>query len=465
MDSTIINIGGGVKKKITLNTHAVQQKQQAARLIYEYAVGLKGYLKSYLEPCLKVILEFVCDRHSSEIRSAASLAVKPLLEGYIHAAVKLRTVSPADLQGVCITVISNLVGAIHGEMNADSRACAVEALRDSLSCIYDTGAQNEFGYRSGFCANLSSCTPGATSATPPSVCESVMQECLHQCSEAIARIQTKDAAIGSANKTDVFDASEGDLDAAQEALDEDLDVLTNITDIFGQVLKVSSGSTADRTVFMLYVEQFVGPAYLPYLLYTPDQSAFSEGTKTSLQTMSTCLICDILEFGTLNQNKKTLDSTLISANMNKIVQTLILNCSSDNLLLKQCSCYGVAQLLHHHSDFVNENSASIITALMPVLATILQNPDAKSEDNIGITENAVFCVGIICAKYSAAVQSASGNNSSQYDMLIQTFILGLPLKEDDVEFHGSCAFLLQILERMDSHVLGGEFPFLAVLVL
>jgi len=28
MDSTVINMGSGVKKRVTLNTHAVQQKQQ-----------------------------------------------------------------------------------------------------------------------------------------------------------------------------------------------------------------------------------------------------------------------------------------------------------------------------------------------------------------------------------------------------------------------------------------------------
>ena len=220
IDSTIINIGGGIKKKITLNTHAVQQKQQAARLIFEYASALKGYMKHYLEPCTKIILDFICDRHSSEIRSASSLAVKPLLEGYAHAANKLQTVTTTELQSVFDLAISRLLVAIHGENNPESRACAVEALRDSLACVYESGTQGAFGYRSGLCCHMSNPTPTAANTpsnssniavTSVSVCESILQECLHQCQESIQRIQAKETAMTGSDKADVYDRDEGNV--------------------------------------------------------------------------------------------------------------------------------------------------------------------------------------------------------------------------------------------------------------
>lgn len=222
IDSTIINIGGGIKKKITLNTHAVQQKQQAARLIFEYSSALKGYMRAYLDPCLQIILEYVCDKHSSEIRSAAALAVKPLLEGYIHASQKLNAVAAVQLQGVFDQCISRLLLAIHGENNAESRACHIEALRDSLACVYESGTQNTFGHRTGLCCHMSNLTPTGISSSANntsdktasggvSVCESILQECLQQCQESIRRIQAHETVMSdSSKKSDVYDRDEGE---------------------------------------------------------------------------------------------------------------------------------------------------------------------------------------------------------------------------------------------------------------
>ena len=43
-------------KRVTLNIHAVQQKNQAARSLYEFASSMRGYLKVYLILCAEAAL-------------------------------------------------------------------------------------------------------------------------------------------------------------------------------------------------------------------------------------------------------------------------------------------------------------------------------------------------------------------------------------------------------------------------
>jgi hypothetical protein len=92
-ESTVISVGSGSKKRITLNTHALETKNkvhffrllssiylkfqalQAARLLHDLAGALKGHMRSYLVPSLTVLLSMVTDKHSSDVRSSASLAL------------------------------------------------------------------------------------------------------------------------------------------------------------------------------------------------------------------------------------------------------------------------------------------------------------------------------------------------------------------------------------------------------
>ena len=57
--SMVINLGNGQKKKVTMNTHAVQKKAQATKLLYEFTANMKGSLKSYLAPIMDQVFQQV----------------------------------------------------------------------------------------------------------------------------------------------------------------------------------------------------------------------------------------------------------------------------------------------------------------------------------------------------------------------------------------------------------------------
>ena len=85
VETAIVSLGGGVKKRVTLNTHTLQQKNQAARVLYEFAVGLRGHLKTFISPSLQTLLALIKDKHLADLRASAFLAIAKMFDACIHA--------------------------------------------------------------------------------------------------------------------------------------------------------------------------------------------------------------------------------------------------------------------------------------------------------------------------------------------------------------------------------------------
>ena len=123
MQSSIISLGAGVRKKVSLNTHAVLQKNQSCRIMNTFAESLKGHLKSYLTNFFQVLLPLVTDKHSAEIRSSASLALAKTFEATVDA-VKKGFTDAAAAQEVLTACVRKLLEALKGEVNSSARGCA-----------------------------------------------------------------------------------------------------------------------------------------------------------------------------------------------------------------------------------------------------------------------------------------------------------------------------------------------------
>ena len=136
-----------------------------------------------MKPCLEIILGMICDRHSSDIRSSAALAVKPLLDAYIYNYNHLHTISRDEACAAIAAIVERLLYAVHGETNKESKSCGMEALRDSLLTLYETGVEDVVGNRSGFIYDVS--TVKVDNAL---LVESIIKECLLQVSESYNRL-------------------------------------------------------------------------------------------------------------------------------------------------------------------------------------------------------------------------------------------------------------------------------------
>lgn len=242
LESTVISLGGGIKKRVTLNTTALQQKQQAARMIFEFAKSLKGHLKAYLVPCVQSLLTLITDKNSADVRSSSCLALSKVFEAFLDAT-KNQFTTVETLSEVLSASLGKLLEALKGEISCTSRACGAESLRDILFACYTSGTEATDGtYSSPLCA------PDLAIST------AIAQELLQLCGDSIARKQEKEREFASNEGLETEDR-----EAFAEELEEEEDSLTNLVDAIGQLLKLHGES------FMPFFDQIIAPAFAPYL--------------------------------------------------------------------------------------------------------------------------------------------------------------------------------------------------------
>ena len=407
-ESTVVSFNG-IKKKVTMNTHAVQQKDQAAKLFYEFGLSLKGHLKAYLAPCTQALIPMITDKHSGDIRASACLAVAKMFEAYVDAA-KLGWVTAVDLQNVLTAVTGKLLENVKGETNETTRGCAAEALHDIYQACYNSGTENVDGTKAGF-------------MVMPEIgqCQAVTQELMQRCAESLTRRQDKELA---------FMKNEGledeDKEALQEELEEEEDVLRNYVEAIGHFLKLHGES------FMPYFDALIAPAFGPYL--SPQQPE-------SLQVVAICMVDDAIEFGGASAHKYIAQS----------ISILLNNClTSKHLVLKQCSMYGIAQIARAAPQLFSQHFA----ALMQMLLSVVMDPSSKDEENEGIAENAIFTLGVVC---SNPFYRSLAWDSIDINQVASIWLQALPLKTDEQVCKLANQQLCDMLENGDPVAYGQGF--------
>eukprot|EP01032_Pedospumella_encystans_P019768 gene19768-22474_t len=427
-ESAVVSLGAGVRKRVTLNTHAVQQKNQAARVLYEFASALRGHLKGYILPALQILLTMVTDKHSADIRSSATLALGKMFEAFTHA-VSLGFIEndPSrniSLDAVLSSCLSKLLEVVREESDLTARACGAEALRDVLQACYLSGTECEDGSR--------------TVRLTPSIetSEKVVQEVLSRCAESLQRRQTKWDAI---YKNDGYD--EEDLAGVSQELAEEEDLLTVYADTFGQLLKLHGEP------FMTEVDHFIAPTFSPYL---------RSDHPVALQIVAVYLVDDVVEFGGVSAHKY----------IPSLVSTFLHNAKSTNKLLRQCSVYGLAKAILAAPHLLIPHLGVVTAGLIDVLNTCAEpeegeevpeedEEDESGGDNEGTFENAVFALGTLGCdpRYRDAI-AAMGAGSVEH--LVSTWLQRLPLRTDETQAKAASKQLCDAIERNDAYVLGQD---------
>ena len=405
-ESTVVCFNG-IKKKVTMNIHAVQQKDQAAKLLYEFGLSLKGHLKAYLAPSIQALIPLITDKHSGDIRASSCLAIAKMFEAYVDAA-KMGLVSSVELQNVLTAVTGKLLENVKGETNETTRGCAAEALHDIYQSCYNSGTESTDGTKVGFMVMPELCQ-----------CHAITQELMQRCAESLTRRQEKELA---------FSKNEGledeDKEAFQEELEEEEDVLRNYVEAIGHFLKLHG------EVFMPYFDSLIAPAFGPYL--SPQQPE-------SLQVVAICMVDDAIEFGGASAHKYIAQSL-----------TILLNncCNSEHLALKQCSMYGIAQIARQAPQLFAQN----FSALVQMLISVVTDPATKEdEDHEGIVENAIFALGSIC---SNPFYRSIPWGTIDINQVTSMWLEALPLKTDEQVCKIANKQLCDLLENVDTIVYG-----------
>jgi hypothetical protein len=407
LETAVVTLGAGVKKRVSLNTHAVQQKNQAARMFYEFALGLKGHLKQYLVPCLEVTVSMITDKHSADVRSSASLALAKLFDACLHG-VKNGLVEASVLPQVMSLSLNKLLENLKGEINATARVCAAECLNDILQACYNSGEELENGYRS-------------VPVIRPDVANSstIVEQLLARCTESVKRLNEAEERM---HRNEGLEAE--DKGAFAEENEEEEELLTQLGNSIGQLIKLHSDTGAMMPMF----DTLIAPTFGPYMQPTVNEH---------FQIVACCMVDDALEFG----------GAAAAKYVPQALATFTGNLASDNLVLRQCSGYGIAQITKLHAEtFVQGDLASVVSALVQ----LINRPDSRDDDNIGGTENALFALGTIATlpHYRALPQQTVADVTSMW-------LRGMPLREDEQEAKWATMHLASACESWDPSIMGG----------
>jgi len=417
-ESSVISIGSLGKKRVTMNTHAVQQKNQAVRILYEFAASLKGYLKSFILPSLQVLVGLVANKHASDIRCSACLALSSMFDALLHAK-KLGYLcdDPSRniaLETVLVNCVSRLLEGLRDETDVTARLCAAEALRDIVRSCYCSGKEHEDGSRSNFELLL-----------PLTLSERVVREVLTRCGESLGRRKAREDSIFS---NEGYDREDREASAPQ--VEEEEELLTTYADIFGQLLKLHGEQ------FLPEFDHFIAPAFSPYLdTHQPE----------SLQKVAIFLVDDLIEFGGQGAHKY----------LPTLLPIFMANSLSRSVSLMQSSVYGIAKAVYSAPQVVSQRLGDVLNCLIAVvdLATAADNDEEDGDDYEGTLENAVFAIGTICSEpsYRSVLQAV---DSACMERLSRIWLDRMPLKLDELSAKVSSKQLCDSLERNDPVVMG-----------
>ncbi len=417
--STVISFGAAGKKKVTLNVYAVTQKNEAARILYELASNMKGLMKSYIVPAIAATIPLITCQQSGDVRASSALALAQLFVAYIDATKK--GFLTWDLN-VLSQVVNKFLANLQEEINASTRACVAEALSDVLLACYESGVEGVDGkYSSQICQ-----PDTATVTTLVSTLLSVSQKTLTRMHE----------------KREAFSQDEGmdqeDLEGLEKELEDDEDMMKNVVDSFGQLLKLFGEQ------FMPLFDTQIAPVFANYL--APSQP---EG----LQFMAVCLIDDVIEFGGAPAHKY----------IPQCLQVFATNLrNSEHTILKQPSAYGIAIASRSAPQIVAQNIEMLLQTILPIVSspTVTARLDTEAE---GMIENCLFTLGTICTNpfYRSITMPASCPNIAQ---LAQLWLNGLPLIADASEAKTTHHELCTALECNDQVIMGANFSNLPVII-
>ncbi|ETV92948.1 hypothetical protein H310_12945 [Aphanomyces invadans] len=243
----VVDVQGQGKKKLQIQTSALQGKELGLNMLYQLALDLKGAFVAYVEPALNVVLPLLKFQYLDTVRMLSGLTLAKLLEAAIAGSVVTSTAPHQVLELIFEPLLTALIE--EGDLE-----CIVGLSEAVASVLEATRAAADNGYRMGIpLAHLPTVFDKLLAVSHASV---------------LRRVQ---------NLSDSADDDEEEVNAEDEEA-----ILQNVVDAIGWTIKQYK-----HDIVPLFVEH-VAPVVNPYL--EPSFPAV-------IRAHFICIIDDILEFG------------------------------------------------------------------------------------------------------------------------------------------------------------------------
>lgn len=415
MQSTVVEVRGRGAMKITMNTTAVMEKQQAAKTLYEYVDSLGALMLDFVEPSAHALLPLIVFKYSEDVRNSASFAVGKLF-GSACDVVRNGTRPVEFALQFLGPFVQTLAAGLKGELHPEPRTCMAEALRDVLQACFESGGKDEAtGIQRPPLVALS----GAE-------CASTCQIVLEVATASLGRRSEKMAAFSASDELE-----EEDQERLEEELEEEDELMTNLVDCVGYMLKAlaQSPSGGPASTVALF-DSMVVPLFGQFL--GADQP-------TSLRHNAVCLFDDMIEFGGEAAHKY----------LPSFLPVLVEGLDSEEAFLQQASVYGIMQVAKH----APQHFTGVHAAVTPKLIALVQRP--KDDENELVGENCVSALGTI------ASVAFTGEPQAQ---LLHLWLANLPLTADEVEAKVVHRQLCDLVEQGHPAIVGSGFEKLPALL-
>jgi len=390
MESVTVAIRGQGHKRITIRTSALEEKATACSMLHTYAKELGEGFLPYVQEVAKTLVPLIRFQYMDDVRTGAMAAMPELLNCAVKACQK--GVAGATLE--LVTQLKDFMFApvleqLRNEPDTETLAQLLDSWNEVIACG-------------------SECPAARLTA--------------EQMAEAMARnAEMLQESIKRREERKTADEEEAD-DYDEEQLEEEMEreevLVQNVVESIGALFKVYSSA--------------VLPLFQQHLLAI-FQAMLQPNAITTDRVAALCVFDDIIEHCSADGAADVYVPTLLPA--------FLAYAKAEENEVRQAAVYGLG-VLAAHSRAAGFGEAQMQQAAQ-TLGSVVQDPQAFSEDNASASDNAVSALGKLCTRSEAIAQVCR-------PMWLQC----LPLKCDQEEARAVHRSLVELCETMDTHVLG-----------
>jgi len=379
----VISVGD---KRIAIRTSVLEEKATACNMLCCYVDELKEGFFPYIQPTVETMVPLLDFYFHEDVRKAAVASLPDILRAGKAAQTTGKTTDPNYFKALVDYVVPPLVAALSKEPETEIQAAMLESLADCAGVAGELISQHITAMIEQFQKTLSNS--------------------LERRAERNKRANDED-----------FDAEEHEALQDEQAAEDE--VFDQFAECVGSLLRSLNAPVLPLIEPLL--AQYVAP------MLSPDRSPEE-------RRIAVCVFDDVFEHASAGgASLRYLDG---------FVGPCFAGCDDPDCDVRQASVYGVGVM----AAAVGTHFANHVPRALQALAKVIQAPDARSEENLNATENAVSALGKLCEFQRNAIPGA--------EQVVPQWLSCLPLTEDCVEARVVHAQLVRMLEGGDPHLMG-----------
>lgn len=383
-------------KRISIRTSVLEEKATACNMLCCYVDELSYGFFEYIQPTVETMVPLLDFYFHEDVRKAAVASLPDILRAGKAAVEKGRTQDPNYFKALVTFVVPPLVTALSKEPETEIQAAMLESLADCA----------------GVAGELISEHIG-----------SMIEQFQKTLSNSLERRHERNKRAVDEN----FDAEEHEALQDEQAAEDE--VFDQFAECVGSLLR------SLKAPVLPLIEPLLAQYVAPMLL--PDRSPEE-------RRIAVCVFDDVFEHASEGgASLRYLDG---------FVGPCLAGCDDSDVDVRQASVYGVGVM----AVGAGAAFAPHVPGALEALAKVIQAPDARSEENLNATENAVSALGKLCESQRSAIPGA--------ERVVPQWLSCLPLTEDTVEARVVHEQLVRMLTAGDPHLLGANNEHLAKVV-